>query len=187
MARYVELVVQADERDLKAFLTGCLAAAGPPRIVYADEAGFQLHRLRERIRHHGEVQHLVVEEEHAGAVRKALEASGPRYDFNIKDERVVQTGIFSFEFDTPSRDVAGKLKQLVAGLPPGAVLEHYEPREGSSAADVGTEIYAPTHDYRFEGKGAIRGDLFAVVDARAAIAAIDFTRCDEIEIENGQS
>ncbi|HET6350329.1 MAG TPA: hypothetical protein VFH88_14735 [Candidatus Krumholzibacteria bacterium] len=184
MARYVEMVIHGNDRDLKGYLTGYLNVSKPPRIVYADEGGFQLHRLRERIKHRGEVQHLIVEEENEDRLRKALKAAGPRYDFEIKDERIVETGVFSFEFDTPSRKVADQLKHLFDEMPVGTVLKDYEPHEETSGRDAGTEIYTPAHDYKFSGHGEIRGDLFAVVDMRATLDAIDFTKCDEILIED---
>lgn len=184
MAHYVELVVHGNNRDLKAFLTGFLSEPTPPRIVYAEEAGFQLHRLRERITHHGEVQHLIVEQEHAERIRAALNASRPRYAFEIKEEMGVDTGLFSFDFDTPSRDVANKIKTQLEHLPVGAVLRNYVPREESRSGNAGAELYTPAHDYRFSGRGVIRGGLFPLVDARASMVAVDFMRCDEIEIED---
>lgn len=182
MARYVELVVQGNDRDLKGYLTGHFSTGKPPRLIYADEAGFQLHRLRERIKHGGEVQHVLVAEEDADRVRSAVKSSEPRYQFEIKDERIVETGFFSFEFKTPSRDVAAKLKQIMGALPAGVTLNNYAPKEESCADGGGTELYTPEHDYTFSGQGEIRGDLFTVVAVRRSIDEIDFTRCHEIEI-----
>ncbi len=182
MARYVELVIQGNDRDLKGYLTGYFSTGKSPRLIYADEAGFQLHRLRERIRHGGEVQHVLVEEQGADHVRRALKAAEPRYQFELKDDRVVETGFFSFEFNTPSRDVAARLKQVFAALPAGVTLNNYAPKEESSGRAGGTELYAPEHDYTFSGQGEIRGDLFTVVAVRRSIDEIDFTRCHDIEI-----
>jgi hypothetical protein len=183
MARYVEMVVQGDDRDLKAYLTASSATAGHPRFVFADETGFHVPRLRERIRHHGEVQHVIVAEEHAALVRTDLGAAGPRYSFEIKEERTLETVRFPFEFSTPSRKVAADLKHLLGMLPTGAHLEGYVPQEKADKDASGTEIYAPEHDYVFSGRGTIHGDVFAVIDARAKLSAIDFTDCGEIVVD----
>jgi hypothetical protein len=177
------LLVRGDERDLKPYLAGCAAAASLPRIVFADEAGFQIRALRERIRHHGEVVHVIVEEPVAPHVRTALAAAAPRYHFEIKQERTLEHARFEFKFETPSRDVAAKLKALLGALPRGLKLANYAPEEKTDREASSTELYTPEHDYQFAGGGEISGGIFAVVDFRAALCAIDFTHCDEIFVD----
>jgi hypothetical protein len=184
MARYVDLLVHGDDRDLIPYLTGYFAASPEPlRIVFADEAGFHIRQLRERMRHHGEVQHVVVEAARAARVRDALSAAAPRYRFEVKTEQTFERARFAFEFDTPSRKVAERLKGLLAKLPAGVELSGHAPAESTHPRASSAEIYAPNHDYRFAGRGVIAGDVFAVVDVRAHLGAIDFTDCGEIEIE----
>jgi hypothetical protein len=181
MARYIELFVRADAGKLKAYLTGYAAAPPGFRVVFADDAGFHVARLKERIRHHGDVEHVIVEASHAARVGQALDAAAPNYHFEIKGERNLEQVHFAFEFDTPSREVAEKLKALLAHLPAGAVLEQYTPREEQDPRAAGTEVYTSEHDYRFKGRGVIGGEAFAVVDARAKLVDVEFTRCNEIE------
>jgi hypothetical protein len=183
MASYVELIVRGDDRDAKAYLTGHIAASSPVRVVFADEAGFRIHELRERIKHHGEVQHVFVEQAQASRIRDALAAAAPRYRFDVKEERAVSGVHFAFDFDTPSPEVAARIKHVLANPPAGVTLEDYTPRERRNATASGAELYAPEHGYDFAGRGVIRGDLFAVVDARALLSAIDFVDCAEIEVE----
>jgi hypothetical protein len=183
MARYVELVVHGGDRDLKGYLGGYLTASGTTRLVFADDAGFHIQHLRERIRHHGQVQHVIVQEADVARVRAALAAAEPGYRFEIKEERPLERAHFAFEFETPSRKVAGQLKALLSNLPAGARVEHYAPEEKSTGDAEGTELYTPEHDYSFKGRGEVLGPVFPVVDARAAILAIDFTRCDEILVD----
>ncbi len=183
MASYVELIVRGDDREMKAFLAGYFAASSAVRVVFADDAGFHVRALRERIQHHGEVQHLFVEQSQAESVRKALAAAAPRYRFEVREERGASTARFEFEFDTPSREVAARIKATLGGLPAGAAAGRYTPREHTEKDAASAELYAPEHDYRFEGRGVIEGDLFAVVDARSMLCVIDFVDCDEIEID----
>lgn len=181
MARYTELLVRGDERELKAFLTG-YAAASSTRIAFADEAGFHIRQLKERIKHHGEVEHVIVEEARSAAVRDALNAAAPRYRFEIKQERTLEKVYFAFEFDTPSEAVASRLKALLKQPPAGVVLEGYAPREQTDPGATGAEIYTPEHHYGFAGRGVIRGDVFAVIDFRAAMS-IDFVECADMLVD----
>jgi hypothetical protein len=113
-----------------------------------------------------------------------LSAAVPRYRFEIKAEHTFERARFGFEFDTPSRKVADELKKLLAKLPDGLTLSGFAPRESTDPRASSTELYAPDHDYRFAGRGIVSGDVFAVVDLRARLGAIDFTDCAEIEVEN---
>ena len=107
MSSYVELIVRGDDRDVKAYLAGTTAKS-PVRVVFADDAGFHIQELRERIKHHGEVQHVFVEQTHAPRIRAELAAAAPRYQFEVKEARAVSGVHFAFEFDTPSHEVATK-------------------------------------------------------------------------------
>jgi hypothetical protein len=185
MANYVDLVVHGDDRDLIPYLNGFLAGSGEPvRIVFAAEAGFHIRELRERIHYRGEVHHVVVEAAKAPLVRQALNAAAPRYRFKVEAEHAFERSRFQFEFDTPSRSVAGELKQTLTKLPPGLELSGYQPRETTDPGASATEVYAPDHDYRFAGRGVLRGGPFAVVDVRARLCTIDFVKCGEIEIDD---
>jgi hypothetical protein len=135
MANYVDLVVHGDDRDLIPYLNGFLAGSGEPvRIVFAAEAGFHIRELRERIHYRGEVHHVVVEAAKAPLVRQALNAAAPRYRFKVEAEHAFERSRFQFEFDTPSRSVAGELKQTLTKLPPGLELSGYQPRETTDRA-----------------------------------------------------
>jgi hypothetical protein len=181
----VEFVVLGDDRDVEAYLRGYLAASDQVRVVFAGDAGFHVPQVRERIRHRGEVQHVIVEAGRADFIRAALTAAAPRYHFEIVEEKPLRSARFEFECDTPSRGIADRVKKVLAGLPAGATLEGYEPGETQDAGSAGAELYTPSHDYSFRARGVIRGDVFAVADARAALSAIDFTKCEEISVERG--
>jgi hypothetical protein len=184
MARHVELIVRGDDRDLKGYLTGYFSAARPLRFEFADDAGFHISHLRERIRHHGEVQHVIVSETDAHEIHRALDGAAPRYEFEVKETRNIEQVRFLFEFDTPSRKVAKKLKALLDNLPAGTHLENYTFEEETDPGAADTELYAPEHDFKFAGRGEIVGDVFAVIEMRALMAAIDFVRAHEIEVDD---
>lgn len=183
MASYVDFLVHGDDRDVVPYLTGYAAASRPVRIVFGEEAGFHIRELRERLRYHGEVQHVIVAAEDSEFVRAALAAAAPRYRFEVKAEHAFERATFGFEVDTPSRKVAEKLKALLAERSAGVTLSGFSPVETTDPRASSAELYAPEHEYRFAGRGTISGDVFAVVDRRADLRAIDFVDCGEIEIE----
>jgi hypothetical protein len=185
MANYVEFLILGDDRELTAYLSGYLAADGGTKpLLFAEEAGFHIKGLRERIKHHGEVCHVITDAAHRSWLRSALEAAAPRYRFEVKAERKIERAYFHFEFDTPSRAVAEKIKKLFASLPAGAAVRDFTPEEVVDPEARGTEVYAPEHEYVFRGKGVIEGDVVGVVEVRAALSAIDFTTCDEIDLHH---
>ena len=83
MARYRELIVKADDRDLIPYLAGYLAAENVSGVYFAEESGLHVSALKERFRHHGEVQHIVCTDEAAVALRDALAKAVPRSNESV--------------------------------------------------------------------------------------------------------
>ena len=129
MARYRELIVKADDRDLIPYLAGYLAAENVSGVYFAEESGLHVSALKERFRHHGEVQHIVCTDEAAVALRDALAKAVPRYRFEIKEERELERARFRFEVATPNRNVAQLVRETLAGVPPQTFISGFEPRE----------------------------------------------------------
>lgn len=184
MKHCVDLIVHSNERDITAYLTGYFASSERVPMVFAREAGFHLPQLLDLLKHHGEVQHVIVEEKDEQRVEAALKAGAPRYDFEIKNKKSVKSVRFEFSFDTPSKKVADHLKGFLSNLPKELELYDYNPEEEVIPEKPSVEIYAPDHNYRFQGKGVISGDVFAVVDIRTKLAEIDFVNCEDIHIDD---
>jgi hypothetical protein len=185
MANYIEFLVHGDERELGAWLRGYAAGSGGARpVVFAHEAGFQLKKLRERIKHHGEVRHVIVADAHGGWLRAALAAAAPRYHFEVREERRIARAYFHFEFDTPSEKVADRIKHVFATLPAGVTPTDFQPREVVDPAAKGAEVYTVEHHYRYQGEGVLEGDVEGVVRVFAVLSEIDFVKCDEIEVHH---
>lgn len=181
MATFCEIVIKGDDRDLVPFLSGFAVGARARGIYFAEEAGLHLKLLGERIRHHGEVHHVICTDALRGVIHDALAKAAPRYRFEIKDERKIERATFSFKVETPSRDVAKAVKDAVAKPPRGVVVTGFVPRETLNPDAKGAEVYSPVHDYVFSAEGAVDGDI-GVIEMRKKLAAIDFVQCDEIEL-----
>ncbi len=181
MSTFYELVIKGDHRDLVPYLTG-FAASGRARGVYfAEEAGLYLEPLRERIRHHGEVNHVICTAPLRGVLHDALARAAPRYHFEIKDERKIERATFAFKVETPSRQVAKAVRDAIAKPPRNVTITGFAPTEVEDPSAKGTEVYSPAHDYVFKAEGTVEGDI-GVIELRYKLAAIDFVKCDEIEL-----
>ena len=52
------------------------------------------------------------------------------------------------------------------------------------AAARGAEAYAPLHEYEFKGKGAVKGEPFAVLRVRERMSANDAFRVEDVKIRH---
>jgi hypothetical protein len=179
MKKYYELVVKGDDRDLIPYLVG----AGVRGVYFAEESGLHVHALRERIRHLGEVQHIVCTAESRDEVHDALAKAAPRYHFEVKEERAVSGATFRFGVETPSRDIASKVRATVAAPPAGVTIAGFAPREETDPSSRGSEMYSHVHEYFFTAEGTVAGDIAGVIEMRRLLDAIDFVKCREIDLE----
>ncbi|HEX5131418.1 MAG TPA: hypothetical protein VFX92_02905 [Candidatus Krumholzibacteria bacterium] len=182
MATWYELVIGGDEHDLVPYLCGYAAGAGAGGVYFAQEAGFHLKPLRDRIKHRGEVQHVICEASRIDHVRDALAKAGPRYSFEIREESEIARAYFHFEFDTPSRKVAGEIKGLLSALPADVAVRDYDPEEIVHPDAKGAEVYSPAHEFVFRGKGVLEGDTGGIIKIRKQLDEMDFVKCGEIEL-----
>lgn len=182
MAGYYEIIVRGDDRDLIPFVAGFAAGCGMSGVHFAQEAGLRLNPLRERIKHHGEVQHLICPEGHRARLHDALAAASPRFSFEIREESRIERAYFHFEFETPSRRVAGEIRAILGGLPAGVAVMDYAPEEVVNPGGRGPEVYSPVHEFVFRGKGVVEGDVAGVIETRKRLSDVEFVNCDEIDL-----
>jgi hypothetical protein len=184
MATWYEIIIRGDDRDLVPYLRGFMAAKGKTGIYFGHENGFALRELHDRIKHRGEVQHVFCPDVHRPALKKAIDGARPKFDFEIVEETQVERAYFAFEFDTPSRKIANEVKKFMGDLPKGIKTTDYVPEETVDPDARGAEMYSPAHEYRFQGKGHMEGDLGEIVEARATLHDLDFVECQEIGVHH---
>ena len=182
MAGYYEVIVRAHDHDLIPFVDGVAAGSGHRGIYAAQHAGLQMQPLRDRIKHRGEVQHVICADQALAALRDAIGNAPARYKFEVLEESKLREAEVRFAFKTPSRDVAKQIKAVLGKLPPGVTLLDYEPEEAEDPGARGAEVYSPAHDYMFRGGGVLQGDVGGVIDTRALLSEIEFVDCGEIEL-----
>ena len=183
-AVYYELLVKGNEDKLFAYLNGYLAGKKIKQgVIFCDECPFNIHELRELIRYHGEVSHVVCRAGLRQTVLSALRSSPATYSFEVKKDRKITKASFEFKFETFSKKVAGGLKRTFTQMPAGLKLIDFEPEEKIDPDAAGIERYAPAHDYRFEGSGAVSGNVEMLLDFHRRLSQSDFVELEEIVLE----
>jgi len=137
-----------------------------------------------------------------GRVRKVLEAMqlvedhqhilAPAKDLSVIRKRVADSGIrihsvhsvaekrLRFKFECFNEEIAEKIKAVFESLPPGVVLEGYEPKTLRDDSAKGQELYSPTHHYEFSGAGVAKGPVKGLIELREAISELPQIEVEEI-------
>jgi len=165
-----EFVVEGPRRRGLAFLQGFVSGRGLEPPVNAEEESFEVGNWMDRIREalsSNETYHLLVAESARDAFRDGTErARDLGLSVEIVDERVVRSAEFDFRLHVFSREHARKIREMLAGLPDGASLSDDTTLQESVDPEArGSEAYAPIHGFELSGKGTVRGDIGAVLEA----------------------
>lgn len=183
-ATFHEIIVKGDAKTLKGFIRGIQVGGALKRGLYiGGESPIAAEHLKHLHVGHGKQTHIIC----TVPVRKRiLDSIAAAADLGLEivfDEEIFRT-YFEFEFETFNRDVAKAIKGCLKRLPAGLRLVDYEPDETVDQSARGVELYSPTHDYRFAGKGKLDGDIDSLLAFREAIAANEFVTVGEVRIEH---
>ena len=122
-------------------------------------------KIRELISRRSEIAHVLVRDDTLETFREAIEvAASSGRDLHVRLERPIDSASFEFSFETFSRDGARRIQGYLRPMPDGVQLSadsHVEQFVDPEAA--GAEVYAPTHDFVFRGKGSLLGDVEQVL------------------------
>lgn len=181
---YRELVIEGDDEVLQGFIDGFKTARKiKTGLILASEHPVNTHHLKEILAFHPNYLHVIVSGRHHRSLLSAI-VKTPQIQCKIISDEEITGAHFKFKFETFSRDVAKKLKQVLRKLPVGLELVDYEPKETLDPSGEGIEFYSPVHDYTFAGKGAIRGDIEKLIRFHGRTAEHVFFEADDIEIEH---
>lgn len=118
--------------------------------------------LREWVSLGGKLHHVLIEDEFLAAFKTSLQKRaddskvGLKY---IKSEKKIESGHFDFTFKAYAKKFGDEIKEILKNLPEGVELVDYKENEKIDKTAHGVELYAPEHEYTFEGEGVIRGLL----------------------------
>ncbi|MDH3216013.1 MAG: hypothetical protein OEN01_06935 [Candidatus Krumholzibacteria bacterium] len=181
---YYEVVVKGDDNLLKGFLSGFKAAKRiKSGLIFAADHPIDTHHLKEILTFQRDHVHLAASERYHAALLAAIKAAA-EIDIEIVSDKRISKAYFDFKFSTFNRDVASKLKRRLARLPVGLELADFEPKETIEPSGKGVELYSPLHDYAFEGKGRVQGDLEKLLLFHRKCEEHVFIETSDIELES---
>lgn len=181
MADYYEIIIRGDANVVDAYLKGFLAGRGiKSGFFFSREWPFHLKHVWERLKYRGEVEHVVC----VAGLRQTISGSIDRsnVDIEVKEMRKIESMSFHFDFKTANRKAGAAIKRALRSLPPGVAIEDLDPVESVRPDARGAEGYAPLHDYEFEGKGVVTGDVDGVLKMHKRLSGNDSFRVEDIDI-----
>jgi len=183
--KHYDFIIKGNEDKLCAYLNGYLRGKGVKSgYIFTSCHPFKSHFLKELIKYHGDVVHLICRPAIRPVIRAALKQAPVEYEWEIVESRSVKKATFEFKFETANRQVAGTIKRLLGRHPEGVRLVDYEPKEVFDPDARGSEGYAPLHEYTFRGKGTIVGDVDGILKVYQKLTGNQFIHCEEIEIHH---
>jgi len=183
--KHYDFVIKGDEDRLRAYLNGFLRGRKiKSGYIFTSEHPFRSHFIKELIKYHGDVLHLICRSTLRPAIRTAIKQAPACEEWEVVDSRPVKTASFEFKFNTANRQVAGAIKRILGRHPAGVKLVEYTPKETFDPGARGAEGYAPLHEYTFEGHGTIIGDVEGVLKVHEKLDGNEFIHNEEIDINH---
>jgi hypothetical protein len=190
---YEEFVVTGTPDQARAFLAGWAAGQGlglgeqDERVLLAKDRRIRseghLESLVETLRP-GHVTHLVVREDAAEPLGRALAAGGRAAGVELRSRRRVRSASFEFEYEIFTKEEGALVRTVFEGLPEGVTLsEDYRPRESIDPKAAGVELYAPAHAYTLAARGTAHGPLEGILELHRSAARHERIRAKDIVIE----
>jgi len=82
----------------------------------------------------------------------------------IKSVKKIATASFEFDFEAYAKKYGDEIKSILKSLPKSVKLVDYKPKEEIHKVAIGTELYAPDHEYILKGTGKLTGDVETIID-----------------------
>ncbi len=185
MTNTYEIIIRGNTDEARLFLRGFLAGRGEKAgFIFTKDNGFTLSHIRDIVKYHGDVVHLVCNAALRKSITAAVKSAPADLDLEIVESRPIVRASFEFKFSTANRKVAGSIKRLLGRIPDGAQLTGYAPEEIVDPDAEGQELYSPTHEYEFRGQGTVEGDPFAVKSVFDKLKDNEFFKCEGIELQH---
>ncbi len=184
---YVEVVFTGRSESVKMLLADLNAespsAFGP--FFISSEVGItkegRVRKVLEAIQLVEEHVYVLVPVKDLSVIRKRVADSG----IEIHSAHVVVEKRLSFKFECFNEEVAGKITAVFESLPPGVILEGYDPKTKRDDSAKGQELYSPTHHYEFSGQGVAKGPVKGLIELRRTITELPHIEVKKISLVLG--
>jgi hypothetical protein len=181
MTSFYEVIIKGDSKATRAYIEGVMQGKGiKDGFHFGEDHPLDLGHLKEMIKYHGDVLHMVVEAKLRASVESAIKQAPEDLGLEVVESRKIQRAYFHFKVKTANRHVAKRIKKILDTLPDDVQLTDYEPEEIVDPEAKGTEVYSPVHEYTFKGKGVIEGEPDGVNDVFNKMVDEQFIDCDDL-------
>ena len=171
------IVIEGRERDVRAFVSGCLAdrQADPSRVVFGEDVGLEPESLGARLRALLQGGHHVAltTAELATTIADAIDRAGGGLGLRVIDRHPVASASFGLEAEAFSRDVTAAIRAALRALPDGVRLAQHSEQESEHSEDKGVELYAPAHHYTYRVQARLTGPVEGALAVRHRLADIE--------------
>jgi hypothetical protein len=182
--KYYDFFIKGNAEVIVAYIDGYLRGRGVRGgYLFTEDLPFQSHKIKEFLKFRGELVHLICHGSLRPVIRSAIRQGSDEHKFEFVDSRSLKSAYFEFKFETANRKVAGTIKRLMRGLPPGVRIVNFNPCESQNPGAKGAEGYAPLHEYLYCGDGIVRGNVESVLKLYYRFSANDFLHCEEIDLD----
>ncbi|RQW83951.1 MAG: hypothetical protein EHM79_14895 [Geobacter sp.] len=189
--KFTEVVFEGHYDTVRGFIEGLQDGMGTEyKFFFSSEAEIEAETFSELIKEWvflgHKLQHVVMEDALLTKIQDVLSRKGVNDLLNsnsIKSTLCVKEASFDFKFEAFARKYADEIKGLLSNLPQGVSLHHYKPEEKIDPDAEGVELYAPAHDYIFEGKGTIIGPIEQVFPFRKLLVDHPLIKAEKIYLE----
>ena len=181
MTSFYEVIIKGDSKATRAYIEGVMQGKGiKDGFHFGEDHPLDLDHIKEVIKYHGDVLHMVVEAKLRASVESAIKQAPEDLHLEIVESRKIHRAYFRFKFRTHNRDVAKRVKKILDTLPDDVQLTDYEPDEHIDPEAKGTEAYTAVHEYTFKGRGVVEGEPDGVRDTFDKMVDDEFVDCDDI-------
>ena len=189
--KYLEVVLEGHEKAIQGLLEGfALGTSTECHYYFSKDWGIKTETFMEAVLEwislKAKLHHVIMNEDMFKSLEDAIKSSNNLSvtDKNtVKSSKEIKGASFTFDAVTYGKKYGEEIKKMLSNTPNGIKLENYNPKEEIQEDAKGVEMYAPDHDYVFEAKGTISGDVHAVIEFRKILDDYPLITPDEIKIE----
>jgi hypothetical protein len=186
MSTWQAVVVEGQERDLRAFVAGVTGDRGvdPASIVLGDDVGLEVGSIGEWLLELiGQGHHVVLAPAALGATLvDAIEQTGEEVGLRVESVHGIDSASFVVRIETFSREVSADVRTALDALPAGVRLEDRQEQEDSTGEPHRVELYAPVHEYSYRMSGRVTGPLGGVLEVRRRLGEIEAVSLESLHV-----
>ena len=174
MKKYYEVVYEGHFREIKSFLDGYKLGSGKSWNCFLfksnDNDSFTKIISDWMKNSNDNITQVIIEEDFFLSIEESANKSadssmfGERY---LKSIREIKDATFSFECKTNSKKYSNIIQEIIKNAPDGVEINDYDSKENDESEEPDhkkNRRYSPLHNYSFEAKGKVFGNIRSVID-----------------------